>query len=91
VPLQLWWSTKDRIVLDQQHQSGKLFDELRRINPEATVSAYVGWWQHSAEMHAKKRLPLALSTFGLLAPEHESHGTSPLTIVPPASSWCSTR
>jgi pimeloyl-ACP methyl ester carboxylesterase len=91
VPLQLWWSTHDLIVLNQQHQSGKLFEELRRINPEAPVSAYIGGWRHSAEMHATKRLPLALSTFGLLAPEHESHGRAPLTIVPPASSWCSTR
>jgi dipeptidyl aminopeptidase/acylaminoacyl peptidase len=89
VPLQLWWSTKDKIVLDQQHQSAKLFEELRRVNPQSTVSAYIGWWQHSAEMHANNRLPLALSTFGLLPPEHESFGTSPLKIVPPASQWCS--
>jgi len=87
VPLQLWWSTKDAIVQDQQHQSGKLFDELRRLNPNAPVSAYVGWWRHSAEMHAKARLPLALSAFGLLPPEYETHG-SPLKIVPPASSYC---
>jgi pimeloyl-ACP methyl ester carboxylesterase len=88
VPLQLWWSTKDKIVLDQQHQSAKLFDELRRINPEAPVSAYIGWWEHSAEMRALKRLPLALAALGLIAPEHETSGESPVTIVPPASSWC---
>jgi hypothetical protein len=87
VPLQLWWSTKDAIVQDQQHQSGKLFDALRRLNPNAPVSAYIGWWRHSAEMHAKARLPLALSAFGLLPPEYETHG-SPLKIVPPASSYC---
>ncbi len=88
VPLQIWWSTEDKIVLDQQHQSAKLFETLRRINPEATVSAYIGWWQHSAEMHAQTRLPLALATFGLLPPQYESFGTSPLKIVGPASSWC---
>lgn len=87
VPLQLWWSTKDAIVQDQQHQSGKLFDDLRRLNPGAPISAYIGWWRHSAEMHAKTRLPLALTTFGLLPPEHESTG-SPLKVVAPASSWC---
>jgi pimeloyl-ACP methyl ester carboxylesterase len=87
VPLQLWWSSKDKIVLDQQHQSGKLFDDLRRLNPAAPVSAYVGWWMHSAEMHANTRLPLALSTFGLIPPEYESFG-SPLKIVPAASSYC---
>jgi pimeloyl-ACP methyl ester carboxylesterase len=91
VPLQLWWSTKDKIVLDQQHQSQKLFDELRRLNPQAPVSAYVGWWRHSAEMHAKNRLPLALTTFGLLPPEHESFGRSPLKIIPAASQWCAAR
>jgi pimeloyl-ACP methyl ester carboxylesterase len=89
VPLQLWWSTEDKIVLDQQHQSARLFDELRRIKPDSTVSAFIGWWQHSAEMHAKTRLPLALSTFGLLPPEHESFGTSPVKLVEPASQWCS--
>ena len=75
-------------MLDQQHQSAKLFDAIRRINPSAPVSAYVGFWQHSAEMHAKTRLPLALSTFGLLPPEYESFGLSPVKIVAPASSWC---
>jgi pimeloyl-ACP methyl ester carboxylesterase len=87
VPLQLWWSTKDAIVQDQQHQSGRLFDDLRRLNPNAPISAFVGWWRHSAEMHAKTRLPLALTTFGLLSPEHETHG-SPVKIVPAPSGWC---
>ncbi len=87
VPLQLWWSTKDAIVQDQQHQSGELFDDLRRLNPSAPISAYVGWWRHSAEMHAKTRLPLALTSFGLLPPEYESQG-SPLKIVPAQSAWC---
>jgi dipeptidyl aminopeptidase/acylaminoacyl peptidase len=91
VPLQIWWSTEDKIVLDQAHQSGTLFDAIRRINPEAPVSAYIGWWQHSAEMHAGTRLPLALTTFGLLPPEYESSGRSPLKIVPAASQWCAAR
>ena len=30
VPLQIWWSTQDRIVIDQAHQSGTLFRTLRR-------------------------------------------------------------
>ena len=89
MPLQLWWSTKDRIVLDQADQTGKLYDELMRLNPSAPVSAYIGWWTHSAEMRAQTRLPLALTTFGLLAPENESQG-SPLRIIPAPSSWCST-
>jgi len=88
VPLQLWWSKIDKIVLDQAHQTQALFDAIQRINPEAPVSAYVGWWQHSAEMQASKRLPLALTTFGLLPPEYESTGDSPVKIIPAASQWC---
>ncbi|MDQ3067548.1 MAG: hypothetical protein M3R12_10425 [Actinomycetota bacterium] len=66
VPLQLWWSVADRIVVDQGSQTGKLFWDLRRLNPGANVEAYVGFWIHSAEMRARTGLPLALSRFGLL-------------------------
>ena len=66
VPLQLWWSVSDQIVVDQQSQSGRLFWELRRLNPMANVEAFVGFWIHSAEMRARTGLPLALSRFGLL-------------------------
>jgi poly(3-hydroxybutyrate) depolymerase len=66
VPLQIWWSTHDRIVSDQTHQSGALFTELRRIDPCAPVSQYVGTWEHSKEMRAKALLPVALIRFGLL-------------------------
>jgi pimeloyl-ACP methyl ester carboxylesterase len=68
VPLQLWWSVADRIVLDQQRQSGSFFWTLRRLNPDAPVSAYVGTWIHSHEMQAKSELPVALAEFGLLPP-----------------------
>ncbi len=66
VPLQLWWSVADQIVVDQQSQTGRFFWELRRQNPGATVDAFVGFWIHSAEMRARTGLPLALATFGLL-------------------------
>ena len=66
VPLQIWWSTKDRIVWDQQHQSQALFTELRELNRCAPVSAYVGDWAHSHEMRADALLPIALHEFGLL-------------------------
>jgi len=67
VPLQIWWSVSDLVVVDQQSQSGKLFWELRRLNPQANVEAFVGFWIHSAEMRARTGLPLALSRFGLLS------------------------
>jgi pimeloyl-ACP methyl ester carboxylesterase len=66
VPLQLWWSTKDRIVWDQEHQSEALYEEVRRLNACAAVSAYVGDWAHSTEMRASALLPIALAGFGLL-------------------------
>ncbi len=88
VPLQLWWSTKDRIVRDQRHQSAKLFEDLRRLNPRAPIAAYSGWWRHSAEMHAETRLPMALSAFGLLSTDYRSHG-SPLKVVDSGSWRCS--
>jgi len=64
VPLQLWWSTKDRIVADQRQQSDALYRRLRKLNARAPVSAFVGTWRHSAEM--RDRLPAALASFGLL-------------------------
>jgi pimeloyl-ACP methyl ester carboxylesterase len=66
VPIQLWWSSADRIVLDQRAQSGRLFRALRRLNPHAPVEAYVGGWAHSAEMSENAQLPYALARFGLL-------------------------
>ncbi len=66
VPLQLWWSVSDQIVVDQQSQTGKFFWQLRRLNPRANVEAFVGFWIHSSEMRARTGLPLALSRFDLL-------------------------
>lgn len=66
VPLQLWWSLRDRIVLDQRRQTGALYRYIKAINPYAPVQAYVGYWNHSVEMRAKARLPAALAAFGLL-------------------------
>jgi pimeloyl-ACP methyl ester carboxylesterase len=83
VPLQLWWSVSDRVVVDQSRQSARLFWELRRLNRGAPVEAYVGFWIHSSEMQARTRLPLALATFGLL-PEIVS--LDGLRWVPQASS-----
>ncbi len=68
VPLQLWWSLSDRIVADQPQQSGALFRKIRELNPNDPVEAYVGYWAHSAEMQADRRLPLALAQLGLLIP-----------------------
>jgi poly(3-hydroxybutyrate) depolymerase len=68
VPLQIWWSTKDRIVANQAHESGALYRDIRRLNPAAPVVEFVGTWRHTAEMRAWARLPFALRLFGLLPP-----------------------
>jgi poly(3-hydroxybutyrate) depolymerase len=92
VPLQLWWSTADRIVTDQQRQTGRFFWEIRRLNPEAPVHAFVGNWIHSSAMRAKTGLPLALATFGLL-PSHVAWYAPGLHIVSArlSSEFCAAR
>jgi len=68
VPLQIWWSTRDRIVSDEKHESGLLYRDVKRLNPAAPVSQFVGAWAHTTEMAAHGYLPYALSRFGLLPP-----------------------
>lgn len=71
VPLQIWWSTRDRTVSDQAHESGRLYRDVKRLNPAAPVSQFVGTWAHTTEMNAHGYLPYALSRFGLLPPRVE--------------------
>ena len=68
VPLELWWSRYDRIVVDQNQQSARLLRTLRTLNPEASVQGVVGTWIHSAEMVSHRLLPVALARFGLVPP-----------------------
>jgi hypothetical protein len=81
VPLQLWWSVEDRVIRDQDEaQSGKLFSRIQDLNPDAPVSAYVGFWAHSREMRASSVLPLALADLGLL--DSDVPSATPMNIVP---------
>jgi hypothetical protein len=66
VPLELWWSTRDRIVVDQRDESGALYRDILALNPEAPVVEVVGQWRHTAEMRWNRRLPAALRRLGLL-------------------------
>jgi pimeloyl-ACP methyl ester carboxylesterase len=66
LPLQIWWSTRDRIVVGQRDQSGLLYRAIKRLNPHAPVTQFVGRWHHTAEMHPLRRLPAALAQIGLL-------------------------
>jgi poly(3-hydroxybutyrate) depolymerase len=66
VPLQIWWSRRDRIVVDQAQESGRLYREIEELDPSAPVHEYVGSWAHTAEMRATAKLPVALRAFHLL-------------------------
>jgi pimeloyl-ACP methyl ester carboxylesterase len=67
VPIHLWWSYRDRVVVDQRDESGGLYRAIRRANPHADLTEYVGNWRHSTEMHATAKLPLALVKLRLIA------------------------
>lgn len=66
VPLQLYWSSRDRIIVDQIHETQALADAILALNPEADVAVFHGDWLHTAEMQPMRRLPRALARFGLL-------------------------
>jgi pimeloyl-ACP methyl ester carboxylesterase len=71
VPLQVWWSPNDRIVVQQPRQSGRFLKTIMKLNPKADIVGYTGGWRHSAEMRAQTHLPFALATFGLLPERYE--------------------
>jgi pimeloyl-ACP methyl ester carboxylesterase len=66
VPLQLFWSTRDRVISDQVDETGALVQEIRGWNPAAPIEVFRGVWRHTAEMRWSRRLPGALVRFGLL-------------------------
>jgi hypothetical protein len=68
VPLEIWRSLTDRVVTDRARNPGGLFRRIVELNPAAHVLGFVGTWRHTAEMWYFRRLPLALSTIGLLPP-----------------------
>jgi poly(3-hydroxybutyrate) depolymerase len=66
IPIQLYWSTQDRIIRDQRLETQRLALSLRHDDDAARLWDFTGAWQHTAEMRASKRLPRALARFGLL-------------------------
>ena len=60
VPLQIWWSRRDEMVVDQHRHSGLVYREIEQLNPDAPVSEVVGGWQHGGSMRWNTRLPEAL-------------------------------
>jgi hypothetical protein len=63
VPLQIWWSRSDRIVVDQAGESGKLYEAILRANPAAAVTETVGTWAHSCELG--RALPIVLAKWDI--------------------------
>lgn len=66
VPVQIWWSRTDQIVLDPERQSGRMFKTLRRMNPRAPIDEFVGDWDHTDAMRHETDLPKMLAGLGLL-------------------------
>lgn len=87
VPLQMWWSVADRVVTSSQRQSRRLFWRIRELNPDAPVTAYVGYWRHTRAMYARSRLPMALAGLGLLD-ERVPLSRPRLYTVRPPKTWC---
>ena len=66
VPLELWWSRDDNVVVDSADQAGRLYRQIKKLNPAAPVREVVGRWRHTADMNYKTKLPAALIGLGLL-------------------------
>jgi pimeloyl-ACP methyl ester carboxylesterase len=66
VPLQLYWSLRDRVIVDQRVETRALAIGVLKDDPDAHLWDFSGDWEHTAEMHANRRLPRALARFGLL-------------------------
>jgi poly(3-hydroxybutyrate) depolymerase len=66
VPLQLYWSSRDRIIRDQRLETNQLAGAIDRANEHERMWDFHGDWSHTAEMRSDRRLPRALARFGLL-------------------------
>jgi poly(3-hydroxybutyrate) depolymerase len=65
VPLQLWWSDADEIVVAQRFQSEAFYHSLRRIGPRGALEKVTGSWSHTAESYRDLQLPGAVRWLGL--------------------------
>ena len=66
LPLQMFWSTADEVVLDQRTTRPRSSNRIKELNPAAAVTGVAGSWSHSAGMAVN--LPRALQHFGLPPP-----------------------
>jgi poly(3-hydroxybutyrate) depolymerase len=66
VPLQIWWSDADEIVVDQRTQSGRFFEELQVLGPRGRLEKRTGSWSHTAETFRRLQLPGAAAWLELV-------------------------
>jgi pimeloyl-ACP methyl ester carboxylesterase len=66
VPLQLYWSSRDRTIRDQRLETNELAIAIDRDDEHERLWDFHGEWSHTAEMRWNRRLPRALARFGLL-------------------------
>jgi poly(3-hydroxybutyrate) depolymerase len=66
VPLQLWWSDADEIVVDQGTQSGRFFERLLALEPRGRIEKRTGSWSHTATSYGRLQLPGAVAWLGLV-------------------------
>jgi pimeloyl-ACP methyl ester carboxylesterase len=66
VPLQMWWSDADEIVVNQHTQSGRFFKRLQELGPRGRLEKRTGSWSHTAESYAQLQLPGAVAWLGLV-------------------------
>jgi pimeloyl-ACP methyl ester carboxylesterase len=83
VPLQIYWSVRDRIISDQVDEAALLAADILSVNPAARLWDFEGAWDHTAEMQSRHRLPRALARFGLL-PQSDVPALPPAATTTPA-------
>jgi pimeloyl-ACP methyl ester carboxylesterase len=89
VPVQIWWTRTDKIVLDPARQSGRMFKALERLNPSAPVDEYVGDWDHTDAMRHETDLPKMLAGLGLLRPAFAVERLAATHVGIPSNERCS--
>ncbi|MGZ4333337.1 MAG: alpha/beta hydrolase family protein [Gaiellaceae bacterium] len=66
VPLELYWSSRDRIIRDQRVETASLAVAILHDDRHERLWDFHGEWDHTAEMRWNRRLPRSLARFGLL-------------------------
>jgi pimeloyl-ACP methyl ester carboxylesterase len=69
VPLELWWSRTDRIVMQSSLQSGLLARRLREARIRGPFEETVGSWRHTTVLRASTFLPAMLAELHLMSSE----------------------